>query len=86
MTDPNNQSRPRRYSASNSQKSDFSQGHNTIVNTDSDDKIERIYHEFDKIAFFLGFYGDSDSEEPDLIVNHGRGDKIGESSRNVDCN
>ncbi|RUS35036.1 hypothetical protein BC938DRAFT_476587 [Jimgerdemannia flammicorona] len=28
--------------------------------TDADENIERVYHDFDKIAFFLGFYG----EEP----------------------
>ncbi|CAG8467942.1 599_t:CDS:10 [Ambispora gerdemannii] len=41
---------------------------NTIINTDADDKIERIYHDFDKIAFFLGFYGDN-SDEGELTIN-----------------
>ncbi|RHZ45574.1 hypothetical protein Glove_669g16 [Diversispora epigaea] len=81
VTDPLNQSRPRRYSSSNASKSDLSQCYNTIVNTDADDKIERIYHEFDKIAFFLGFYGGENNEETDLIINH---DKIGESSRTIE--
>ncbi|KAG9284442.1 hypothetical protein G9A89_023699 [Geosiphon pyriformis] len=39
---------------------------NAIINTDADDKIERVYHDFDKIAFFLGFYTDSTPDE----VNH----------------
>ncbi|PKY37517.1 ARM repeat-containing protein [Rhizophagus irregularis] len=54
---------------------------NTIVNTDADEKIERIYMEFDKIAFFLGFFGDNASPESEVVVVRGRGDKFGESSR-----
>nr|CAG8541391.1 2408_t:CDS:10 [Entrophospora candida] len=54
---------------------------NYVFNTDADDKIERIYNEFDKIAFFLGFYGDNS----EIILNHGHGDKIGESSRLIDA-
>ncbi|CAG8544438.1 4596_t:CDS:2, partial [Diversispora eburnea] len=65
-----------RYSSSNAAKSDLSQCHNTIVNTDADDKIERIYHEFDKIAFFLGFYGGENGDGN----NNEDHDKIGESS------
>ncbi|CAG8729705.1 14838_t:CDS:2, partial [Acaulospora colombiana] len=63
---------------------DSNAAHNAIVNTDADDKIERIYHEFDKIAFLLGFYGENtDVESEEIVVNHGPGDKIGESSRSL---
>lgn len=37
--------------------------------------------EFDKIAFFLGFFGDNASPESEVVVVRGRGDKFGESSR-----
>ncbi|CAG8648873.1 9055_t:CDS:10, partial [Acaulospora morrowiae] len=84
VTDPLIQSRPRRLSSSASKPDnpqDPNATPNAIVNTDADDRIERIYHEFDKIAFFLGFYGDNTTVETDVVVNHGPGDKIGESSR-----
>lgn len=37
--------------------------------------------EFDKIAFFLGFFGDNALPESEVVVVRGRGDKFGESSR-----
>ncbi|CAG8444654.1 3441_t:CDS:10 [Ambispora leptoticha] len=42
---------------------------NTVINTDADDKIDRIYHEFDKIAFFLGFYGDDNPSDRKENIN-----------------
>lgn len=39
--------------------------------SDADERIERIYHDFDKIAYFVSFHGDSDgntSEENRRVV------------------
>ncbi|CAI2161442.1 16883_t:CDS:10 [Funneliformis geosporum] len=90
VTDPHNQSHQRRIiSATNNtafsnKRYDLNEPNNTIVNTDADEKIERIYHEFDKIAFFLGFFGDNSSSESEVVVVRGRGDKFGESSRPIE--
>ncbi|RUP49351.1 LOW QUALITY PROTEIN: hypothetical protein BC936DRAFT_142738 [Jimgerdemannia flammicorona] len=46
--------------------------------TDADENIERVYHDFDKIAFFLGFYG----EEPGY--GDGDGSESGERKALVD--
>ncbi|RUS22693.1 hypothetical protein BC937DRAFT_87736 [Endogone sp. FLAS-F59071] len=35
-----------------------SSGNSLTKKTDADENIERVYHDFDKIAFFLGFYGE----------------------------
>ncbi|CAG8479194.1 448_t:CDS:10 [Funneliformis mosseae] len=90
VTDPHNQSHPRRLisAATNTtfsnKRYELNEPNNTIVNTDADEKIERIYHEFDKIAFFLGFFGDNSSPESEVVVVRGRGDKFGESSRPIE--
>ncbi|CAG8525259.1 17174_t:CDS:10, partial [Racocetra fulgida] len=55
----------------------------TVLNTDADDKIERIYYEFDKIAFFLGFYNEN-VQDTEMVVNNSHSDKVGESSRPIE--
>ena len=58
----------------------------TIINTDADDKIERIYNEFDKIAFFLGFFDGNGAEEDDGSMEEdikGRNGKVGERSKKL---
>ncbi|RIA90300.1 hypothetical protein C1645_712201 [Glomus cerebriforme] len=78
-------SHPRQLATMNNtninQTHELNEPNNTIVNTDADEKIERIYLDFDKIAFFLGFFGDNASPESEVVVVRGRGDKFGESSR-----
>ncbi|CAG8529080.1 6880_t:CDS:10, partial [Scutellospora calospora] len=87
VTDPHNQAYPRTLSTNDTNKAAEPQDYNAttrpIINTDADDKIERIYYEFDKIAFFLGFYGEN-IQETEMVVNNSHANKVGESSRPVE--
>ncbi|GES86228.1 ARM repeat-containing protein [Rhizophagus clarus] len=82
VTDPHTHTRQlATMTNTTNQTNESDEPNNTILNTDADEKIERIYLEFDKIAFFLGFFGDNSSPESEVVVVRGRGDKFGESSR-----
>ncbi|CAG8628971.1 18854_t:CDS:10 [Dentiscutata erythropus] len=86
VTDHHNQAHPRTLATNGTNKTVEPQGSNiatsTIVNTDADDKIERVYYEFDKIAFFLGFYSEN-VQDTEMVVNNSHSDKVGESSRPI---
>ncbi|CAG8494901.1 36188_t:CDS:10, partial [Racocetra persica] len=87
VTDPHNQAHPRTLATNGTSKADEPQDSNittsTVINTDADDKIERIYYEFDKIAFFLGFYNEN-VQDTEVVVNNSHSDKVGESSRPIE--
>ncbi|KAF0433331.1 ARM repeat-containing protein [Gigaspora margarita] len=87
VTDPHNQTHSRTLNTNGTSKTVEPQDSNittsTIVNTDADEKIERIYYEFDKIAFFLGFYNEN-AQDTEIVVNNSHSDKVGESSRPIE--